>query len=128
MAREDLFSKLNIKDYNNQLENVLENKSFTEDTKNILLSVLYKVETAYEDYSKVKVYTDSKKDLLENILPFWLDRCEDKVNGGYFNCIFFVLFNRINNNQSFFSIIIQAAHISICTAYSICKKPVFAEG
>ena len=46
--KEDLFSKLNIKDYNNQLENILENKSFSEDTKNILLNILYKIETAYE--------------------------------------------------------------------------------
>ena len=44
MAKEDIFSKLNIKDYNNQLEDVLENKSFSEDTKNILLNILYKIE------------------------------------------------------------------------------------
>lgn len=77
MAREDLFSKLNIKDYNNQLENVLENKSFSEDTKNILLSVLYKVETAYEDYSKVKVYTDSKKELIEQIIKTIKEECNE---------------------------------------------------
>lgn len=77
MAREDLFSKLNIKDYNNQLENVLENKSFSEDTKNILLSVLYKVETAYEDYSKVKVYTDSKKELIEQIIKIIKEKCNE---------------------------------------------------
>ena len=66
--KEDLFSKLNIKDYNNQLENVLENKSFAEDTKNILLNILYKIETAYEDYSKVKVHVDLKRELLEEII------------------------------------------------------------
>ena len=77
MSREDLFSKLNIKDYNNQLENVLENKSFSEDTKNILLSVLYKVETAYEDYSKVKVYTDSKKELIEQIIKTIKEECNE---------------------------------------------------
>jgi len=27
-----------------------------------------------------------ENELLNNILPFWLERCEDKVNGGYFNC------------------------------------------
>ena len=61
LDKEEIFSKLNIKDYNNQLENVLENKSFTEDTKNILLNILYKIETAYEDYRKVKVYVPLKK-------------------------------------------------------------------
>ena len=27
-----------------------------------------------------------ENELKENILPFWLERCEDKDNGGYFNC------------------------------------------
>lgn len=27
-----------------------------------------------------------ENELCQNILPFWLDRCEDRVNGGYFNC------------------------------------------
>lgn len=27
-----------------------------------------------------------ENELLNNILPFWLKRCEDKENGGYFNC------------------------------------------
>ena len=62
--KEDIFSKLNIKDYNNQLEKILENKSFSEDAKNILLTILYKIETSYEDYSKVKVYVDLKSELL----------------------------------------------------------------
>ena len=87
MAKEDLFSKLNIKDYNNQLEKVLENKSFTEDTKNILLNVLYKIETAYEDYSKVKVHVSSKKELLEEIIKIIKNNCDEieivkpKLNG-----------------------------------------------
>ena len=85
--KEDLFSKLNIKDYNNQLENVLENKSFAEDTKNILLNILYKIETAYEDYSKVKVYVPLKKELLEEIIKIIEDKCNEieivkpKLNG-----------------------------------------------
>ena len=53
--KEDLFSKLNIKDYNNQFEDVLENKNFSESTKNILLNILYKMETSYDDYKKVKI-------------------------------------------------------------------------
>lgn len=27
-----------------------------------------------------------ENELVNNILPFWLERCEDKENGGYFNC------------------------------------------
>ena len=76
MSKEDLFSKLNIKDYNNLLENILEKKSFTENTKNILLSILYKMETAYDDYKKVKVFTRSKKELLEETIEIIQNNCE----------------------------------------------------
>ena len=49
----DIFSKI-IKDYNNELEIILEQKAFSSDVKNLLLSMLYKIENAYEDYKKVK--------------------------------------------------------------------------
>ena len=87
MAREDLFSKFNIKDYNNQLETILENKSFSESTKNILLNILYKMETAYDDYKKVKVCVDLKKEILENIIGIIENNCKQieiikpKING-----------------------------------------------
>lgn len=54
MEKEKLISKLNIKDYNNQLEKILSKKTFSEDTKNLLLNMLYKIENAYDDYSKIK--------------------------------------------------------------------------
>lgn len=75
--KEDLFSKFNIKDYNNQLENILEKKSFSEDTKNILLNILYKIETAYEDYKKVKVDVDLKKEILEEVINIIEKRCNE---------------------------------------------------
>jgi len=87
VTKEDLFSKLNIKDYRSKLENVLENKLFTEDTKNILLNILYKIETAYEDYSRVKVYVPLKKDFLEEIINVIEKNCNEieiikpKLNG-----------------------------------------------
>lgn len=77
MAKEDFFSKLNIKDYNNQLEKILEEKSFSEDTKNILLNILYKMETSYDDYKKVKVYTNLKKELLEEIIKAVKEYCNE---------------------------------------------------
>ena len=76
MSKEDFFSKLNIKDYNNQLENILEGKSFSEGTKNILLNILYKMENAYDDYKKVTVYTKLKKELLEEIIDIVQNYCE----------------------------------------------------
>ena len=77
MDKEDLFSKLNIIDYNNQLENILENKPFSEGAKNILLNILYKMETAYEDYNKIKVDTKSKKDLLTEIINVIENDCKE---------------------------------------------------
>lgn len=87
MAKEDLFSKLNIKDYSNVLEKALENKPFSEDAKNILLNILYKIETAYDDYKKVKVVVDLKKELLEQVIKIIEEKCngieivKPKLNG-----------------------------------------------
>ena len=77
MGREEIFSKLNIKDYNNELEKILEKKSFSEGTKNILLNILYKMETSYDDYNKVKVYTNTKKDMLEEMLKIIQEDCNE---------------------------------------------------
>ena len=60
MKKEDIFSKLYIKDYNNQLEKILENKKFSEEVKNLLLSMFYKIEVAYNDYSKIKADSKTK--------------------------------------------------------------------
>ena len=68
IPKEDLFSKLNIKDYNNQLEKILSKKTFSENTKNLLLSMLYKIENAYDDYSLVNGDTKTKRETLEEIL------------------------------------------------------------
>ena len=75
--KEDLFSKLNIKDYNNKLEGILDKKSFTSSTKNILLNVLYKMETSYDDYKKVKVRVNTKKELLESIIKTIKNNCKE---------------------------------------------------
>lgn len=61
-----LFSK--FKDYNNILEEILEKKYFMVDTKNLLLSMVYKIETSYNDYKKVKVNCKSKDEVLNNII------------------------------------------------------------
>ncbi len=75
MGTKRILSKLNIKDYNNELEKILENKLFSEEAKNLLLSMLYKIETSYNDYKKVKVEVISKKDLLNALLNIIRDRC-----------------------------------------------------
>lgn len=77
MNKEDFLSKLNIKDYNNQLEDILEKKSFSEGAKNILINILYKIETAYDDYNKVKVDTKTKREILEEIIEVIEKKCKE---------------------------------------------------
>ena len=64
--KEDIFSK--FKDYNNELEKILDKKDFSKDSKNLLLSMFYKLETSYSDYEIVKRKVKTKQEYLENIL------------------------------------------------------------
>lgn len=64
--KEEIFSK--FKDYNKELEKVLEKKDFSKDTKNLLLSMFYKLEISYDDYYTVKRNIKTKQEYLENIL------------------------------------------------------------
>ena len=77
MEKSKILSKLNIdiKDYNNELEKILENKLFSYDVKNLLLSMLYKIENAYKDYEKVKVEVPSKREYIENLFDIIKEKC-----------------------------------------------------
>ena len=77
MEKNKILSKfnINIKDYNNELEKILENKLFSYDVKNLLLSMLYKIENAYKDYETVKVEVPSKKEYIENLLRIIKEKC-----------------------------------------------------
>jgi len=57
-----------MRDYGNKLEKIIAKKTFSVDTKNLLLSMFYKMEASYEDYNKVKVDTKLKRDILEEML------------------------------------------------------------
>ncbi len=70
------FDKIVKKDYNNELETILEKKYFKENVKNLLLSILYKVETAYRDYAKVKQDVEPKEKFIENIIESIKQNCE----------------------------------------------------
>ena len=64
--KEEIFSK--FKDYNRELEKILEKKDFSKDTKNLLLSMFYKLEISYNDYYTVKRKSKTKQEYLENVL------------------------------------------------------------
>lgn len=78
MKAEKIISKLNIKDYNNALEEILLTKDFSEGVKNLLLSMLYKLENSYDDYKKTKVVVKQKKKILEEIIYIIENEC-DKI-------------------------------------------------
>lgn len=75
MSKEDIFSKIQIVDYNNVLENVLETKDFTVDVKNLLLDMFYKIENGYEDYKTIKVNVASKKVFLKKVVEIIEKKC-----------------------------------------------------
>ena len=73
--KEDILSKMNLKDYNSILENVLEQKAFSENVKNLLLSMLYKIENGFQDYITVKVNVSQKNYFLEKIINTVKEKC-----------------------------------------------------
>lgn len=76
MKKRDFFSKITVKNYNNELENVLEKKKFSVNVKNLLLSMLYKIEVGYEDYKIVKQTPITKGQVIENIIDIIEYGCE----------------------------------------------------
>ena len=61
MKKQSFMEKLVKKDYNNELEKKLEQKTFEENVQSNLLSILYKIETAYKDYETVKRDVETKE-------------------------------------------------------------------
>ncbi len=73
--KDNLLGKIVRKNYNNKLEEVLEHKKFSEHTKSLLLSMLYKIEGAYPDYEKAKRNVESKEEYIENIISTIQNQC-----------------------------------------------------
>lgn len=71
----NIFSKL--KDYNSELEIVLDRKYFSSNIKNLLLSMIYKIENAYDDYKMVKRVVRSKDDFLTEIVDTISKDCDN---------------------------------------------------
>ncbi len=62
----NLFSKL--KDYNAELDAILDKKTFSSNIKNLLLNLVYKLEISYRDFEVVKKGVRSKEDFLNEII------------------------------------------------------------
>lgn len=74
---DNFLDKIVKKDYNNELEIVLEKKLFDEDVKSILLSILYKIEAAYKDYKQVKQNVETKEKFVQKIINIIQINCNE---------------------------------------------------
>ena len=70
-----LFSKL--KDYNIELEEILDAKYFSSNIKSLLLSMIYKLEISYVDYKEIKRCVRSKEDFLNEIIEIIRLYCDN---------------------------------------------------
>ncbi len=77
--KKQILEKFNLKDYNNRLEKILEKKQFSLDTKNLLLSMLYKIENGYPDYEKTKVEVPNKNEFIEKLFQMIQENCEEII-------------------------------------------------
>ena len=77
--KDKLLSKFVKKDYNNLLEELLATKEYDEIVKSLILSMCYKIETAYKDYKKVKENVLSKEEYMMNIF-FSIQKSCEKIN------------------------------------------------
>ncbi len=66
--KENLIDKIVKKDFNEELEKVLELKSFPENVQSILLSILYKIEAGYSDLKLVKQDIETKEEYIEKYI------------------------------------------------------------
>ena len=70
-----LLKKISKTNYHNMLEKILDKKDFTANTKSLLLSMLYKLEAAYNDYKTVKVMVKNKDEFLKEIIETIEEKC-----------------------------------------------------
>ncbi len=75
--KESKLKKIHLKDYTNKLEKVLEKKAFSLQTKNLLLSMFYKIENAYKDYEKTKVKVSDKGQFLDYLTYIIENKCNE---------------------------------------------------
>lgn len=76
MKKKNILSKINFKDYNNEVEEILEKKDFSSNVKNLLLSMFYKIEVAYKDYMVTKRDVTEKDGFIESIIHTIREDCE----------------------------------------------------
>ncbi len=79
MKKEKILSKLNLnmKDYNIELEGILDKKAFNEEAQNLLLSIFYKIENFYSDYKQVKRQVPNRDEFIQEIINMISNNCKE---------------------------------------------------
>lgn len=70
-----MLEKFIKKDNNEKLEEILEKKEISEQAKNLLQGILYKIEVSYKDYKKAKAIETTETQYVENILKDIQKKC-----------------------------------------------------
>ena len=73
--KKNLLEKIVKKNYNNELEKILEEKQFGEHEKSTLLNILYKIEASYKDVETVKQDIETKDEYISHILEIIKNNC-----------------------------------------------------
>ena len=73
--KENFLDKIVKKDYQNELEKILEEKDFSENAKSILLSIMYKIEAAYKDLQTVKRDVEDKEQYEKDLIEIIKNKC-----------------------------------------------------
>ena len=72
--REGIFSKNN---YDIRFEELLEQKSYSDESKSLVLNIIYKIESAYNDYKQAKPNVKSKIEIISDIVETIKNRCDE---------------------------------------------------
>lgn len=71
-SKETLFSKGN---HDIQLEEIIEKKDFSDEAKSLILNIMYKIDNAYKDYSKIKFEAKNREEIISEITNIVKNDC-----------------------------------------------------
>ena len=75
--KDNILEKIVKRNYNDDLETILEEKEFSGNARSILLSILYKIEAAYKDVEIVKQDVESKDEYIKNYIYTIQNKCNN---------------------------------------------------
>lgn len=71
--KDNIFSK---NSYDSQLEELLDSKNFSDEVKSLILNIVYKIDNAYRDYSKIKYDAKQKNEIIAEITNIIQNYCD----------------------------------------------------